>query len=99
MAFDGTVRLNEALLSSMRLTREQIQEGIKHTSEKVRRRVERFSQALPFPDLKGKTVFLVDDGLASGFTIFWVPGKLGVGHCPRFLAEIGAFDKGLDILN
>ena len=69
VAFDGTVRLNDSLISRLRLTDEQIQEGIKHTSEKVQRRVERFSRELPFPDLKNQTVFLTDDGLASGFTM------------------------------
>lgn len=82
VAFDGTVRLNDPLLSSLGLTGEQIQEGIKHTSQKVRRRVERFSRELPFPDLKNKTVFLVDDGLASGFTMLTAVEavkKAGVG--------------------
>lgn len=82
VAFDGTVRLNDQLLSRLRLTREQIDEGIKHTSQKVQRRVERFSRELPFPDLKDKTVFLVDDGLASGFTMLTAVEaikKAGVG--------------------
>jgi putative phosphoribosyl transferase len=82
VAFDGTVRLNDPLLSRLRLTQEQIQEGIKNTSQKVRRRVERFSQALPFPGLKDKTVFLTDDGLASGFTMLTAVEaikKAGVG--------------------
>ena len=57
VAFDGTVRLNKPLLSRSGLTNKQIQEGIKHTSEKVQRRMERFSRELPFPDLKNKTVF------------------------------------------
>jgi predicted phosphoribosyltransferase len=82
VAFDGTVRLNDSLLSRLGLTDEQIQEGIKNTSEKVQRRVERFSRELPFPDLKNKTVFLVDDGLASGFTMLTAVEavkKAGVG--------------------
>jgi putative phosphoribosyl transferase len=82
VAFDGTVRLNDQLLSRLGLTEEQIDEGIDHTSQKVRRRVERFSQELPFPDLKNKTVFLVDDGLASGFTMLTAVEavkKAGVG--------------------
>lgn len=82
VAFDGTVRLNDSLVSRLGLTDEQIQEGIKHTSEKVQRRVGRFSQALPFPDIKDKTVFLTDDGLASGFTMLTAVEamkKAGVG--------------------
>jgi predicted phosphoribosyltransferase len=82
VAFDGTVRLNDPLLSRLGLTEDQIQEGIKNTSQKVQRRVARFSQELPFPDLKDKTVFLTDDGLASGFTMLTAVEamkKAGVG--------------------
>lgn len=82
VAFDGTIRLNDSLLSRLGLSDEQIQEGIKSTSQKVQRRVERFSRELPFPDLKDKTVFLTDDGLASGFTMLTAVEaikKAGVG--------------------
>jgi predicted phosphoribosyltransferase len=82
VAFDGTVRLNESLLPGLGLTREQIDEGIAATRQKVQRRVKRFSRKLPFPDVKNKTVFLVDDGLASGFTMLTAVEamkKAGVG--------------------
>lgn len=69
VAFDGTVRLNDSLLAGLGLTREQIEEGVENTRRKVRRRVERFSRQLPLPGLRDRTVFLVDDGLASGFTL------------------------------
>jgi putative phosphoribosyl transferase len=69
VAFDGTVRLNDQLVSRIGLTREQIDEGINHTRQKVQRRMERFSRKLPLPPLKDRSVFLVDDGLASGFTM------------------------------
>ncbi|UCH92899.1 MAG: phosphoribosyltransferase [Candidatus Aminicenantes bacterium] len=82
VAFDGTVRLNDSLLPRLGLTREQIDQGIHHTRQKVQHRVDRFSQKLPFPNLKNKHVFLVDDGLASGFTLLTAVEamkKAGVG--------------------
>ncbi len=82
VAFDGTVRLNDSLLSRLGLTREQIDEGIKHTLHKVQRRAERFSQKLPLPNLENRTAFLVDDGIASGFTLLTAVEamkKAGVG--------------------
>lgn len=69
VAFDGTVRLNEILVFESRLSDEQVQEGIEATRAKVNRRVEQLRGAAPFPDLKKRTVILVDDGLASGFTM------------------------------
>jgi putative phosphoribosyl transferase len=69
VAFDGTIRLNEDLLSHLRLSPEQIETGKALTMEKVHRRLEKFRKGRPFPDLSNRKVILVDDGLASGFTL------------------------------
>ena len=69
VAFDGTVRLNESMLAHIQLSEEQILSGKKNTSNKVNRRVKILRGDRPFPDLTGRTVLLVDDGLASGFTL------------------------------
>jgi putative phosphoribosyl transferase len=68
VAFDGTVMLNGEFLSRLNLTDREIKTGIKKTEEKVVRRVMIFRGSRPFPDLKRPTI-LVDDGLASGFTL------------------------------
>lgn len=69
VAFDGTVRLNDDFLSHIRLTKRQIQEGVDQTAQKVRNRVKKFRGDHPFPDLANHRTILVDDGLASGFTM------------------------------
>ena len=69
VAFDKTVRLNEDLIIRLGLTDEQIQEGIDQTAQKVLRRVKSFRGDRPFPDLSQHLAILVDDGLASGFTM------------------------------
>ncbi|MBW1769660.1 MAG: phosphoribosyltransferase [Deltaproteobacteria bacterium] len=69
VAFDGTVRLNEEMLSYSKLTKDEVQKGIEKTSSKVARRVKRLRKDQPFPDLSRRLVILVDDGLASGFTM------------------------------
>jgi putative phosphoribosyl transferase len=69
VAFDGTVRLNEALLPRLGLSAEDVSDGIARTREKVRRRVESLRGDRPLPELSGRPVVLVDDGLASGFTM------------------------------
>jgi len=68
VAFDGTVILNEELLSRLNLSDQEIQTGIKDTERKVSRRVTMFRGDRPLPDFK-RPIILVDDGLASGFTI------------------------------
>lgn len=68
VAFDGTVMLNEPFLSPLNLSNQEIQKGIKETEQKVARRVTMVRGNRPLPDLK-RPVILVDDGLASGFTL------------------------------
>ena len=68
VAFDGTVMLNEDLLSRLNLSEQEIQTGIKKTEQKVSRRVTMFRGDRPLPDFK-RPILLVDDGLASGFTL------------------------------
>jgi len=69
VAFDGTVRLNPAVLAYARLSRDQIEEGTERTLRKVNRRVRLLRGAKPFPEIQDRTAILIDDGLASGFTM------------------------------
>lgn len=68
VAFDGTVVLNEELLSRINLSQEEIREGIKKTEQKIARRVKIFRGNRPLPDFN-RPIILVDDGLASGVTL------------------------------
>lgn len=69
VAFDGTVRLNEEMVRRTGLTDEEIKRGIEKTTSKVRRRVRNFRGDRDFPDISARQIILVDDGLASGFTM------------------------------
>lgn len=66
---DGTVVLNEPLVAGLGLTQEEISRCAAQTVEIIKERRRKFRGDRPFPDLKGKTVILVDDGLASGYTM------------------------------
>jgi len=68
VAFDGTVMLNEDLLARLHLSREEIEQGIAKTKAKVNRRLKMLRGDRPALDLS-RPVILVDDGLASGFTL------------------------------
>jgi predicted phosphoribosyltransferase len=69
VAFDGTVRINRSLAKAVRLTDAQISQGTEETTARVMRRVQRLRGDKPWPDLINRTVIVVDDGLASGFTM------------------------------
>ena len=69
VAFDGTVRLNEQLLPRLGLNKEEIQQDIRKTFYKVTNRAKSLRGEKAFPDLSKRSVILVDDGCASGFTL------------------------------
>ncbi len=69
VAFDGTVMINEDLKEQVELTPEEVQRDIDQTTEKVQRRCRDFRGDKPFPDLENRPAILVDDGVASGFTM------------------------------
>ena len=87
VAFDGTVRLNEELLSHFRLSEGQIRAGIIRTKEKVSRRVALLRRDRPLPDFK-RPVLLVDDGLASGFTLLTAIEALRKQGCGELVLAV-----------
>jgi len=69
MTLDGTVFYNETLLAELQLSQGQIDAEKRRVNAELQRRNVLFRKGRPFPDLSGKRVILVDDGLASGFTM------------------------------
>ncbi len=69
VAFDGTVKLQQGMIFNMGLVETDISQGKQQTLDKVRRRLKDLRGQRPFPELKGQTVVLMDDGLASGMTM------------------------------
>ncbi len=68
VAWDGTVLLNEPLIRMLGLTEEDVRNGVKTTVEIVKRRVKLLRGDKPLK-ISERDVILVDDGLASGFTM------------------------------
>jgi len=69
MTSEGDVFLNEALLAHLELGPEQVARQEASVRADLQDRERRLRGGRPFPDLAGRTVILVDDGLASGFTM------------------------------
>lgn len=69
VAFDGSSLLNEAMIRTVGLSESDVASGLEKTRAKVVRRVATLRKGRPMPDLLSREVILVDDGLASGFTM------------------------------
>jgi predicted phosphoribosyltransferase len=66
---DSDLFLNDHLLSLLNLTSDQVERQVKKTMATIEQRNVRFRQNRPFPDIAARHVVLVDDGLASGYTM------------------------------
>jgi predicted phosphoribosyltransferase len=66
---EGGALFNEELLRRMPLTPQQIDTQVAKTLATLKERETRFRGGRPYPDLAGETTIIVDDGLASGYTM------------------------------
>jgi putative phosphoribosyl transferase len=69
VTLDRQVILNQQLLDTGYVSKNEIDGIIDEVYEEVLRRDRLYRGALPFPDLKGRSVIIVDDGLATGITM------------------------------
>lgn len=69
VADDGTVILNEEVVKRLDLSPHQINYQINLVRVEIRRRSLLYRRDRPLPVVDGKSVIIVDDGLASGFTM------------------------------
>ena len=66
---DGEVLLNRELIKQLRLTDKQISIQIEKTRTTIQKRNMTFRKGKPFPSVRNMVTIVVDDGLASGFTM------------------------------
>lgn len=88
VAWDGRVFLNEDLLGRLRLTPDQVEAAIRKARENVRERVRRFNAGMPFPDPADRSCIIVDDGLASGYTMTAASEALRSLHPRRIVVAV-----------
>ncbi len=67
VAEDGSTFINEKIFDHLGLSVEETEELAEEVRKEVERRIKTYREE-PLPDLSGKTVLLVDDGFASGYT-------------------------------
>jgi predicted phosphoribosyltransferase len=88
VAWDGTVRLNQALLGRLGLSDEEVTAGLAVTRKKVAGRVRRMMGEGGMPPLEGRSAVLVDDGLASGFTLLTAVAALKKAAPARLVVAV-----------
>jgi putative phosphoribosyl transferase len=66
LASGGGVVMNDNVVSSLRISDEQVRAVIERESAELTRREQAYRGGRPIADPRGKTVILVDDGIATG---------------------------------
>ena len=66
IASGGVLVLDDGVVRWLGISEDQIQKTLARELDELRRREAAYREGRPLPDLKGKTVILVDDGLATG---------------------------------
>ncbi|MDD1658266.1 MAG: phosphoribosyltransferase [Methanomicrobiales archaeon] len=69
VTWDGRVFLNQDLLARLGMSQEMVAEAIARTRAGIRERVEKFAAGRKGPGFRGRDAVVVDDGLASGYTM------------------------------
>jgi len=68
VAEDGTIHLNKQ--SIYEVTQEEIDAAVAQQKKEIERRISILRKGEPLPAIKNKIVMIVDDGIATGATIF-----------------------------
>ena len=63
VSWDGTILLNKPLLALLGLTEDEIESCIAFEKDEIEKRMRLFRGQKPFPDIEGRSVILVDDGI------------------------------------
>jgi len=66
---DESIVIDESLVSLLNISKEYIEQEKKTQLEEIKRRRKKYKMDKLLPDMKGKTVILVDDGIATGATM------------------------------
>jgi len=86
VALDGSIVINDAMVSGLRLSRAQMDEVIGAVKAEVERRAAVFYAARPPVDITGRSVVVVDDGLAGGYTMMAAIKSVRAQGCGRVVA-------------
>ncbi|MBV8637733.1 MAG: phosphoribosyltransferase [Candidatus Eremiobacteraeota bacterium] len=70
IASDGTYVVDPATLEMARVNREALEETLQREAVELRRRSAAYREDRPEPEIAGKRVIVVDDGLATGASMF-----------------------------
>ncbi|APA98349.1 erythromycin esterase family protein [Nocardia seriolae] len=90
LAGGGRVVLNDDLVRTLRLTAEQVRAVVRDEARELTRREAAYRSGRPPHEVAGRTVILVDDGLATGTSMFAAVEAIRAGEPKRIVVAVPA---------
>jgi putative phosphoribosyl transferase len=84
----GAVHWNREALFGLTLSEQELASAVRAQEKEVARRIALYRKGRPFPDLRDRTVILVDDGLATGATFFAAVATARQGNPRRVIGAV-----------
>ena len=72
VSVDGSYFINDQYVQILGISQEYIEKEVTDQINEIKRRMKEYRGKETFPDVKDKTVIIIDDGIATGFTILAV---------------------------
>lgn len=88
IAEDGTRYPDRALIGRLRISDEQIQKVEEREKEVLSGQIERFREVRPAAGVTGRTVIVVDDGIATGATMELAVRVLRIRRAARIIVAV-----------
>ncbi|MGZ8383297.1 MAG: phosphoribosyltransferase [Nitrospira sp.] len=88
LAETGYRHLNLDVIKTYGITDGQLEVEVRRQQQEIHRRIERYRGGRPLPSLKGQTVIVVDDGIATGATFYASLEALRHAEAARIVAAV-----------
>lgn len=88
LAETGCQHMNQDVIRGYGVSKAELEEEIQLQESEIDRRIKRYRGGRALPTLKGQTVILVDDGIATGATFFASLGALLKAETTKIIAAV-----------
>ena len=88
IAETGYVHMNPDVMREYHVTQAQLDREMESQKSEIQRRIQRYRGGQAMASLKGKTVILVDDGIATGATFYASIGAISKQETARLVAAV-----------
>jgi predicted phosphoribosyltransferase len=91
VAEDGSTFLDP--FSTQGISKDYLKEEIRHQLGEIKKRIQKYRGGKPLPKLSGKTVILVDDGIATGNTMKAAIALAKNAHAKKLIVAVPVLPK------